>query len=108
VGWGVVGNRLVATAPDCPVVVDPIGMWMAHGYQDEPPSAAFSAQWRAYFEVADDVVLYGPYDAQYKVGPHTFASTVPWSIELTGWFKDHYHLRYERFGMYIYQNDAAT
>ena len=108
VGWGVIGNRLAATNPDCPVVVDPIGMWMAHGYQNAPPTPAFSAQWESYFKVADDVVLYGAYNDQFKVGPHTFASTVPWSPGLTAWFKHHYRLHFECFGLYIYQNDAAT
>jgi len=106
VGWGVIGNRLTSTNPDCPVVVDPIGMWMAHGYQNVPPTAAFTAQWKTYFEVADDAVFYGPYNAQYRSGPHTFASTVPWSPGLTRWFKLHYHLRFERFGLYIYAKDA--
>jgi len=103
VGWGVIGNRLSSDQADCPVVVDPIGMWMAHGYQNVPPTPAFTAQWKSYFEVADFVVLYGAYDAQFKVGPHTFASTVPWSPSLTTWFGRHYELRFERFGMYIYE-----
>jgi hypothetical protein len=108
IGWGVIGNRLTSSDPHCPVVVDPIGMWMAHGYQNVLPSAAFTAQWKSYFEVANDVVLYGPYNAQYKVGRHTFASTVPWDPALTAWFKHHYHLRFERFGMYIYEKNVAT
>jgi len=108
IGWGVIANRLSSTKPDCPVIVDPIGMWMAHGYQNVAPSAAFTAQWKSYFKVADYVVLYGAYNAQFKVGAHTFASTVPWSPSLTQWFKHHYHLRFERFGMYIYEKNAAT
>ncbi len=51
-------------------------------------------------------MFYGPYNAQYRSGPHTFASTVPWSPGLTRWFKLHYHLRFERFGLYIYAKDA--
>lgn len=79
VSYGVFANRLQSSDPRCPSVVDPLGMWFAWGYGLVAPPAAFSAEWKSYFEAAQYAVLSQPYP-----------SSIPWDAGLKKWFARHY------------------
>jgi hypothetical protein len=92
--YGVLTNRLTSTGP-CPNVVDPDGMWLAARDPWGKPTAAFSNQWRRYFEKAEYAVFLYPH-----------VSRVPWNASLTSWFDAHYHLVYGRHYTWIYENNV--
>jgi hypothetical protein len=79
--YGVYSNRFFTRDAECPVIVDPFGMWMKWGYQLEPPTPTFVNQWHSYFEKAQYVVLDSPND-----------TNVPWTAGLHSYFKYHFHL----------------
>lgn len=93
--YGMLANRLQSSDPNCPSLVDPVGMWMAWGYELVPPKAAFVAQWKSYFEEAQYVVLSAPN-----------ASGVAWNPSLMTWFNDNYYQIFGSNGVYIYENKS--
>jgi hypothetical protein len=92
VSYGVYANRFYTKDPNCPVVVDPYGMWMKWGYQLEPPTQAFANQWKSYFEDAQYVVLSSPND-----------TNIPWTKNLHAYFDDHFHQVVGKNYVYIYR-----
>jgi hypothetical protein len=108
VAFGVVANRLQASNPDCPSVVDPGGLWLAWGYQLVPPALAFVAQWKTYFEHARYVVSLDPMSGPKSTYLDTWrTSVIPWDGALLTWFANHYSLIYGRGGLYIYSNKES-
>ncbi len=79
VSYGVDANRFYTTDPNCPIVVDPYGMWMKFGYKAVPPTQTFADQWKQYFKDAQYVVLSGPNDPN-----------VPGPISLRSYFENHF------------------
>jgi hypothetical protein len=67
-------------------------MWMAWGYGRIAPSRAYTAEWKAYFE-----------SAQYVVLKRQHTGYVPWDASLTTWFAKHYRLVSGDFAVVIYQ-----
>jgi hypothetical protein len=90
--FGVYANRFFTNDPNCPVVVDPYGMWMKWGYQLAPPTKTFVNEWKTYFEKAQYVVLGSPDDAN-----------VPWTKGLHSYFNDHFQLVFGKNYTYIYR-----
>lgn len=97
VSYGIETNRWVSRDPKCPTLVDPLGMWMAWGYQTRPAAPAFAQQWKSYFERARYVVLSAPGDA-----------LVGWDANVETWFSEHFHLMYHHDYVYIYRADATS
>jgi hypothetical protein len=97
VAYGIEANRWSSSDPNCPALVDPLGMWMAWGYQTKPATAAFAQQWQSYFERAQYVVLDNPDDA-----------LVGWDPKVATWFSEHFHLTYHHDYVYIYRVDATS
>ena len=95
VSYGIEANRWLSRDPNCPTLVDPLGMWMAWGYQTKPATAAFARTWKSYFERAQYVVLSSPGD-----------SLVGWDPSLITWFSEHYRLTYHHNYVFIYRADA--
>lgn len=95
ISYGVYANRLTSSKSDCPKQIDPVGEWMAWGYQLIPPAPAFTQEWKHYFEEAQFVVL-----------PTPHSPNVPWSPSLQTWFTHHYHARYAEHHLYIYEKDS--
>ena len=93
--YGIEANRWTSTDPNCPSLVDPLGMWMAWGYQTRPATSTFAMQWKSYFEKAHYVVLSSPGDP-----------LVGWSPGLTAWFATHFSLDYHHDYVFIYRADA--
>ena len=93
-------NRLTATIPGCPALVDPFGIWLTDNDGFPPPSppleAAFVAKWRSWLERADFVVLSTPQ-----------SDYVPWTPDLITWFNSNYRLLASQPGVYVYQNVSA-
>ncbi len=85
-------NRFYTTDPNCPVVVDPYGMWMKFGYKVVPPTQTFANQWKSYFKDAQYVVLSGPNDPN-----------IPWTNGLRAYFDDHFQLDLGKNYVYIYR-----
>jgi hypothetical protein len=96
VSYGIEANRWVSKDPHCPTLVDPLGMWMAWGYQTKPAAASFATTWKSYFERAQYVVLSTPGDA-----------LIGWNPSLITWFSDHFHLTYHHNYVFIYRTDVA-
>lgn len=94
---GLVANRWTSNDPHCPTQVDPLGMWMAWGYQTKAAAPAFAAEWMTYFEKASYAVLNSPGD-----------SLVGWSPTLLTWFSNHFRLVYHHNYVFIYQSDATS
>jgi hypothetical protein len=92
--FGVYANRLPPSSPSCPDLVDPVGLWYAWGHGLAPPSPAFTAQWKSYFQAADYVVLQQP-----------GSTIIPWDRSLTLWFSDNFHL--VSSGPWIYVKTAS-
>lgn len=92
--YGVYANRFFTNDPNCPIVVDPYGMWMKWGYQLKPPTQTFVNQWQTYFEKAQYVVLALPDDAN-----------IPWTKGLRSYFNDHYHLVFGKDYVHIYRRE---
>jgi hypothetical protein len=92
--YGVIANRFFSSDPNCPVVVDPYGMWMRWGYQLKPPTSTFVDQWQTYFEKAQYVVLADPDDVN-----------IPWTKGLRSYFLNHYHLVSGKHYVYIYRRE---
>jgi hypothetical protein len=97
VSYGVEANRWVSNDPRCPALVDPLGMWMAWGYQTKPAAAAFAQTWKSYFERAKYVVLSTPGDA-----------LIGWNPSLLTWFSGHFDLTYHHDYVYIYRAEAKA
>ena len=97
VSYGIEANRWTSSDPYCPTQVDPLGMWMAWGYQTKPAAAPFAQTWKTYFERARYVVLSAPGD-----------SLIGWNTNLLTWFSDHFHLIYHHDYVVIYRADAKT
>jgi hypothetical protein len=95
VSFGIEANRWTSSDSTCPTFVDPLGMWMAWGYQTRPATATFAQTWKSYFERAQYVVLTNPGD-----------SLVGWDANLTSWFSHHFHLTYHHDYVFIYRSDA--
>jgi hypothetical protein len=94
VSYGVYANRFFTNDRNCPVVVDPYGMWMKWGYQLTPPTQTFVDEWQTYFEKAQYVVLASPND-----------SNIPWTKGLRSYFNDHYHRVFGKEYVYIYRRE---
>jgi hypothetical protein len=94
VSYGIEANRWASSDPNCPTPVDPLGMWMAWGYQTKPAAAAFATTWKSYFEHAQYVVLSTPGD-----------SLIGWTPTLLAWFSDHFQLTYRHNYVFIYRAD---
>jgi hypothetical protein len=97
VSYGIEANRWTSKVPDCPTLVDPLGMWMAWGYQTKPATATFAETWKLYFERAQYVVLSAPGD-----------SLIGWDRNLATWFSDHFRLTYHHNYVFIYRAVADT
>jgi hypothetical protein len=97
VSYGIEANRWASSDPNCPTLVDPLGMWMAWGYQTKPAAATFAQTWKTYFERAQYVVLSTPGD-----------SLIGWNPNLVTWFSDHFHLDYHHDYVFIYRADANS
>jgi hypothetical protein len=95
VSYGVEANRWTSSDPNCPTEVDPLGMWMAWGYQTKPATAAFARTWKSYFERAHYVVLSEPVDP-----------LIGWNANLVTWFSDHFRLTYHHNYVFIYRADG--
>lgn len=97
VSYGIEANRWASSDPNCPTLVDPLGMWMAWGYQTKAASAAFAQTWKSDLERAQYVVLSNPGD-----------SLIGWNPNLVTWFSDHFHLIYHHDYVFIYRADAKS
>lgn len=97
VSYGIEANRWTSSDPHCPTLVDPLGMWMAWGYQTKPATATFAQMWKSYFERAQYVVLSTPGDA-----------LIGWNPNLVTWFSDHFHLTYHHDYVVIYRADVKS
>jgi hypothetical protein len=97
VSYGIESNRWVSSDPNCPTPVDPLGMWMAWGYQTKPATATFARTWKSYFERAQFVVLSSPGDP-----------LIGWNPNSLKWFSGHFHLTYHHDYVFIYRADATT
>jgi hypothetical protein len=107
VAFGVEANRLGSSHPHCPLVVDPVGIWMSWGYELKPPAPAFVAMWRAYFRSAPYFVTQHDVSLPLvRVAATSHYPAVPWTKGLQSWFEDHYHLLVHRDGIFIYVNDS--
>jgi hypothetical protein len=109
VAYGVYTNRLLSSHRDCPIVIDPVGLWMAWGYQLVPPAPGFVSQWKSDFEAAQYVVL--PHPTTGPLAPFVNrwqVSEIPWNQSLLAWFSLHYHLTFGRGSLYIYEHDSGT
>jgi hypothetical protein len=95
VSYGIEANRWASSDPKCPTLVDPLGMWMAWGYQTKPATATFAQTWKSFFERAQYVVLSTPGD-----------SLVGWNPNVVTWFSDHFHLTYHHDYVFIYRANA--
>jgi hypothetical protein len=93
--YGIEANRWTSSDPNCPTLVDPLGMWMAYGYQTKPATASYAQTWKSYFARAQYVVLSTPGD-----------SLVGWNPNLVTWFSVHFHLTYHHNYVFIYRADA--
>lgn len=91
VGYGVYANRLIASDPHCSEVVDPIGMWLAHGDGLVAPSPSYVAEWKKMFRSAQYVVLSSP-----------TTINVPWDSSLHTWFHRNFQLIYSRPNGYVF------
>jgi len=91
VSLGIYSNRMIASSPNCPDVVDPYGMYMAWGYGVTVPPEAFSLEWKRYFE-----------QAQYVVFSHANGPYIPWGTSLLPWFHRHFRLLYAGRFFYLY------
>jgi hypothetical protein len=94
--YGIEANRWTSSDPNCPTLVDPLGMWMAYGYQTKPATTSFAQTWQSYFARAQYVVLNNPGD-----------SLVGWNPNLLTWFSVHFHLTYHHNYVFIYRADAT-
>lgn len=92
VSFGVYANRMITSDPHCPTVVDVYGEWMANGYQLTPPPAAFSREWKGYFE-----------RARYVVFSARYPGDIPWDPALRHWFNHHFKRVYSRNITVIYE-----
>jgi hypothetical protein len=97
VSYGIEADRWATSDPNCPTLVDPLGMWMAWGYQTKPATATFARTWRSDFALARYVVLSTPGD-----------SLVGWDPNLMTWFSEHFHLTYHHDYVFIYRADAPA
>jgi Tetratricopeptide repeat len=109
-----IADRLIASRPGCPVIVDPFGLFLTDDGGNQPHPAppyrqAFLDKWRGWLDHADYVVL--------RI---EFSDFLPWSQEQIDWFNQHYelvdhdHVEYEhpfidtRKDMYVYRNRDRT
>jgi hypothetical protein len=97
VSYGIEANRWSSRDPNCPTLVDPLGMWMAWGYQTKPATATFAETWKSNFARAQYVVLSYPGD-----------SLIGWTLNLKTWFSDHFHLIYHHNYVFIYRSVANS
>ena len=90
----VLSNRVTSADATCPKVIDPYGMWMAHGGLSTAaaPAPDFVATWRSYFAHAQYVVLSSP-----------STNMVPWDASLRRWFRGNYDLIYSGSLLFLYQ-----
>jgi hypothetical protein len=95
VSYGIEANRWTSKDPNCPTFVDPLGMWMAYGYQTKPATAAFARTWKSYLDRAQYVVLSEPVDP-----------LIGWNANLVTWFSGHFHLTYHHDYVFIYRADG--
>ena len=95
VSYGIEANRWTSSDPKCPTVVDPLGMWMAWGYQTKPATAAFAQTWKSYLARAQYVVLSEPVDP-----------LIGWNANLVTWFSDNFRLTYHHNYVFIYRADG--
>jgi len=95
--YGVDTNRFQADQTNCPDVVDPYGMWQSWGDQLIAPSPVFVAEWQAYFEQAQFVVIQSP-ETTY----------IPWNTGLHEWFAKNYYLIYSNEYICIYQHNSRA
>ncbi len=91
-----VANRL-SSSRSCPGVIDPFGLWLTDNGGDPPGAlppypAAFTAKWRSWMESADYTVLSVP-----------FSNYVPWSADLTAWFRTNHELIAQAPRTYVYR-----
>jgi hypothetical protein len=97
VSYGIEADRWISNDPRCPTLVDPLGMWMAWGYETKPATAAFAKIWKTNFERAQYVVLSIPGD-----------SLIGWNTGLLTWFDNRFHLIYHHNYVFIYRADANS
>jgi hypothetical protein len=103
VAFGVFTNRLQASQPNCPSVVDPGGLWLKWGDHLVPPAPAFVLEWKSFFVDAQYVVSQDALIGRQSEYVNTWRSSViPWDRGLTRWFKNHYSLVFGHSGLYIY------
>ena len=95
VSYGIEANRWISSDPKCPTVVDPLGMWMAWGYQTKPATAAFAQTWKSYLARAQYVVLSEPVDP-----------LIGWNADLVTWFSENFRLTYHHNYVFIYRADG--
>ena len=92
VALGIAANRWPSSVSGCPHLIDPFGMWLAWGYHLVPAPPAFTAEWKAYFEKAQYVVL--------GIPRSTF---IPWNHGLRRWFMTNFQLIHGTYPVYIYR-----
>ena len=95
-------DRFFSTAPDCPDIVDPDGLWLAYDKARTPPDpppypAVLVAMWRSYFERAQFALLSLPEP-----------ELIPFDKNLRRWFLEHYKLIVYQPGIFVYRHIEGT
>jgi alpha-1,2-mannosyltransferase len=89
-------DRYLSPDRNCPVIVDPYGMWLAEGGGKTPPDKPpypgdFVSTWKSYLE-----------RARYAVFSTPKPEIVPFDQALTHWFRERYRLVGYEPGVYVY------
>ncbi len=95
----ILADRFDPAKEGCPAVVDPFGLWEATFPSHPPPypgpyPESFVALWGQWLNRANDVVLVGAKSGQ----------NIPWSAELTSWFKNNFQPLYSQPGFFVYKH----
>jgi hypothetical protein len=95
-------NRFESSDPDCPVLVDPFGMWIAYDKGQPPPVAPpfpadFVSVWKGAMSRASWVVLSIP-ESDY----------IPWSPSLLSWFNKNFVFVTSQPRTYIYRRNVPS
>ncbi len=100
--FGLNANRFNPTAPGCPAIVDPFGMWLSRDNGVPPPATPpippkFVTAWHSWFARADYVVQSIPY-----------SNYIPWTPALGSYFNENFVLVSSQPRTFVYNHFDRT